>query len=142
MRSQMTTEKPNLHQALGGEVRPASSYPAEVSPNSSTVVAVTVLADLLDVLAVLRTAALLARNFKTKLSVDVLGMKNFVISPADDLHQVPVQKMLDPIQTYLRELMTSGTRAFVLEANFTTASFLTVGSIALRVRTEESAQRT
>ena len=27
----------------------------------------------------LRTAALLARSFKTKLSIDVLGMKNFVI---------------------------------------------------------------
>jgi len=139
MRSQMAAEKPNPHQTLGGKARSASSYLAEVSPNSSAVVAVTVVADLSDILAVLRTAALLARSFKTKLSVDVPGLKSFVISPSDDVHQVPVQKMLDPIQSHLCEIMSLGTRAFVLEANVTAASFLTVGSIALRVRTEESA---
>lgn len=142
MRSQMAAEKANPHQVLTGEVQSASSYPAEVSANLSAVVAVTVVADLADVLAVLRTAALLARSFKTKLSVDILGMKNFVIGPADDLHQVPVQKMVDPIEAHLCEMMSSGTRAFVLEASFTAASFLTVGSIALRVHTEESTQRT
>jgi len=143
MRSQLAAEKANPHhQILGDKVRPASSYPAGVSPNSSAVIAVTLVADLPDAMAVLRTAVLLARSFKTKLSVDVLGMKNFVISPADDLHEVPVQKLLDPIQAHLREIMSSGTRGFVLEASLTTASFLTVGSIALRVHTEDSSRRT
>jgi len=142
MRSQMAAEKPNLHRILGGEARSASSYLDEVSPNSSTVIAVTVVADLPDVLAVLRTAALLARSFKANLSVDVQGTKNFVISPADKVYQMPVQKILDPIQVRLREIMSSGTQSFVLEASFTAASFLAAGSIAVRVHTGESAQRT
>lgn len=143
MRSQVAAEKANPHhEVLADKVRSASSHPAEVSPNSSAVIAVTLVADLSDAMAVLRTAVLLARSFKTKLSVDVMGMKNFVISPADDLHEVSVQKMLDPIQAHLREIMDSGTRAFVLEASLTAASFLTVGSIELRVHTEDSNQRT
>lgn len=138
MRSQLAAEKANPHrEVLADKVRSASSYPAEVSPNSSGVIAVTLVADLSDAMAVLRTAVLLARSFKTKLSVNVLGMKNFGISPADDLREVPVQKMLDPIQAHLCEIMSSGTRAFVLEASLTAASFLTVGSITLRVYTEE-----
>jgi hypothetical protein len=136
----MAAGKPNRHQVPDGEVRSERPYPAEVSPNSSAVMAVTVVADLPDVLAVLRTAALLARSFKTKLSVDVPGMNPFAISPADDVHPMPVQKMLDPIQAHLCEI-TGSARTFVLQANFTAASFLTVGSIALRVHTGESAER-
>lgn len=143
MRSQVAAKKANpYHQALTGEVRSPNSYPAEVGLNSSAVIAVTVVADLSDVLAVLRTAALLARSFRTTLSVDVLGMKNFLISPADDLQQALVEKMLDPIEAHLRDAMSPGTRAFVLEASLTAASFLTVGSIVLRVHAEESTQRT
>ena len=142
MRSQTVAEKPNPQHAPGGEVRSSSSYPAEVSPNSSAVMAFSVVADIADVLAVLRTAVLLARSFKTNLSVDVQGTKNFVMSPADDVYQMPVQKILDPIQARLREIMSSGMQSFVLEASFTAASFLAAGSIAVRVHTGESDQRT
>jgi hypothetical protein len=132
----MAGEKANPHhQVLSGEVRSASSYSADLSPNSSAVIAVTLVADLSDAMAVLRTAALLARSFRTTLSVDVLGMKDFVISPADDPQQASVEKMLDPIRAHLRETVSSGTQAFVLEASLTAASFLTVGSIVLRVHT-------
>jgi hypothetical protein len=62
-------------------------------------------------------------------------MKDFVISPADDPQQASVEKMLDPIRAHLRETVSSGTQAFVLEASLTAASFLTVGSIVLRVHT-------
>jgi hypothetical protein len=141
MRSQTVAEKPNPQHASGGEVRSSSSCLAEVSPNSSAVMAFSVLADIADVLAVLRTAVLLARSFKTNLSVDVQGTKNFVISPADDVYQMPVQKILDPIQVRLREIMFSGRQSLVLEASFTAASFLAAGSIAVRVHTGESDQR-
>ena len=142
MRAQTVAEKPNPQHASGGEVRSSSSYPAEVSPNSSAVMAFSVVADIADVLAVLRTAALLARSFKTNLSVDVQGMKNFVISPADDARQMPVQEMLDPIQARLCEIISSGKRFFVIEANLTAASFLTVGNLAMRVHTGDTDQRT
>ncbi len=142
MRSQTVAEKPNPHHASGGEGRSSSSYPAEVSPNSSAVMAFSVVADIADVLAVLRTAVLLARSFKTNLSVDVQGTKNFVISPAEDVYQMPVEKILDPIQARLREIVSSGNRFFVIEANLTAASFLTVANIAMRVHAGESDQRT
>lgn len=141
MGSQMTAEKPSRHEPIGGEVRAKASYLAEVSPTSSAVIAVTVVADLQDVLAVLRTAALLARSFRTKLSIDVLGTKNLVIDFADNTRQISVKKILDLIQSNLREMTSFDTRVFVLEANLTAASFLTVGSISVRVHTGESDQR-
>lgn len=141
MRSQTLSEKPNWQHAAGSEMRSVDSYPATVSPNSSTVIAITTVADLQDVLAVLRTAALFARNFGTKLSIDVLGSKNLVIDPADDNQRLSLKKLLDPIQAQLRETVPSDTGGFVLEANLTAASFLSVSNISVRVHTGESDQR-
>jgi hypothetical protein len=137
----MTAAKLNPHQVLGDDVQSASSYLAGVSPNASVVIAVSVVADLTDVLAVLRTAALLARSFRTKLSVDIPGMKDFVVSPVDAADQMAVQKMLDSIQAHVDEDMSSGTRVFMMEVNLTAASFLTIGNIAVRVHTGDSVQR-
>ena len=58
MRSQLAAEKANPHhEVLADKVRSASSYPAEVSPNSSAVIAVTLVADLSDAMAVLANRA-------------------------------------------------------------------------------------
>jgi len=111
-----------------------------VSPNSSAVIGFTLAADLQDVSALLRTAALFAKNLKTKLSVDVSGRKTFLIDPADDLHEISVNKILEPIDSQLRTVVAADTTTLVVELNFTAASFLTAGSISVRIRGRSSVE--
>jgi hypothetical protein len=122
-------------QAGADQLRSAGPYPTKVSPNSSAILAITVGTDLQDVLAVVRTAALLSRSFGTKLSIDILGAKNVVMGPEDEGHAGSLTRVLDVVQAELRETPTANTQGFVLEATFTAASFLNASSISVRIHT-------
>ena len=67
-------------------------------PISSAIVGVTLLGDLEDVLAVLRTAVLLARSLKAPLSLNLLG-KDIL---SGDVDETLVPELLDSAKTQLR----------------------------------------
>jgi hypothetical protein len=58
---------------------------ADVEPNSSALLAITMLPDLQEALAVLRTAALLARSSNSQLCIEISGMESLVIDTAAEL---------------------------------------------------------
>lgn len=117
------------------------SYHAESSPNSSAVLAVTVLADIEDVLAVIRTAALLGKSFKGSTSVDLPGEDTIHIESADNLSQASLAKLLDSIQGKLCKLGSSQAPVFAVEATITAASFLANGAVSVHVRGIEPAPK-
>jgi hypothetical protein len=80
------------------------SYPASVSPNSSAILTLTVLASQEEVLAVLRTAALLARTFKAQLSVDLPEKETLVVDP-EDIYAASQLGLVDAAQVYLQQPM-------------------------------------
>jgi hypothetical protein len=140
MRSTVAQEKPTWPQPVEA-MGPRGSYLAQISPNSSAEIALSVVADLHDVLAALRTAALFARSFEAKLSVDVLGMKPFAIDPNDREHETSIKKILHSVHAHLRELVSSDASTFVLETNLTAASFLAINSVVVRVHRRSAIQR-
>ena len=140
MRSAVTSEKPAWPQSAQ-TMGPKDSYLAQISPNSSAEIAFSVVADLHDVLAALRTVALFARSFETKLSVDVLGIQPFVIDPSNAEHDATIKKILQSVHAHLREMASADERAFVLETNLTAASFLTINSIVIRIHRWSGMQR-
>jgi len=109
-------------------------YHAESSPNSSAVLAVTVLADTEDVLAVIRTAALLGKSFKASTSVDLPGEDPIHIESGDNLSQASLAKLLDSIQRKLYKLGSSQAPVFAVEATITAASFLASGAVSVNIR--------
>ena len=108
----------------------------DVSPHSSAIVGVTLLGDLEDVLAVLRTAVLLAKNMKAPLSLDLLGRDilpgNFDDTPYSKL----VSELLGSARAQLRSLAAAP--AFAMEVNVIAASFVSAGSITMCVRSANS----
>jgi hypothetical protein len=103
----------------------------EVSPHSSAIVGVTLLGDLEDALAALRTAVLLARSLRAPLTLslpekDVLPV-DFDETPSSTL----VSRLLDSARAQLGRLAAP---AFVMEVNLVAASFVRGGSITMRVR--------
>jgi hypothetical protein len=132
MRTQTAAGEKNL--AANATLRSTRLNAAEVTPASSAVIAVTMIADLQDTLAALRTAALLARSLKATLSIDIFGMKSMVV-PAEGQDPASLKEIVDLIHARLREITSSGTRSFVIEANITAASFLAVGGISVRLHT-------
>ncbi len=95
-------------------------------PISSAIVGVTLLGDLEDVLAVLRTAILLARSLKAPLSLSVIG-KDIL---SGDVDETLVPELLDSAKAQLRELNAP---AFTMEVNIIAASFVSAGSITMCV---------
>ena len=116
----------------------AESYHAESAPNSSVVLGVSVLAKIEDVLAVIRTAALLGTSFKASTSVDVLGEDTLCIESGKNVTQESLDSVLDSIQAKLCALRSSQPPVFALEASFTAASFLTAGTISVHIRSVAS----
>ena len=113
---------------------------ADVAPNSSALLAVTMLPDLQEALAVLRTAALLARSSNSQLCIEILGMESLVIDSADDLGRKSFRRMCGPIQDNLRKLTSNGS-VLVLEAGLTSASFLRAGTVSVRIHTQAAGRR-
>jgi len=107
----------------------------DVSPNASAIVGATLIGDFDDVLAVLRTAVLLAKNMKAPLSLDLLGRDilpgNFDDTPYSKL----VSELLDSARAQLGLLAAT---AFAMEVNVIAASFVSAGSITMRIRTANS----
>jgi hypothetical protein len=113
---------------------------ADVAPNSSALLAITMLPDLQEALAVLRTAALLARSFNSQLCIDISGTETLVVDTANDLGRASFQRMCGSIQDNLRK-MTSNGSVLVLEAGLTAASFLRAGTVSVRIHAQEAAGR-
>lgn len=121
-----------------GVTEPAPSYHVESAPNSSAVLAVTVLAEIKDVLAVIRTAALLGNSFKASTLVDVMGEDAIYLESGENLSQASLESVLDSVQHKLCEYRSSQAPVFALEANITAASFLTAGTISVHIRSVAS----
>lgn len=112
----------------------------DISPNSSVVAGVTLTGDWQDVMALLRTAIVLAKNLRTPL---------FFGLPGGDI--LPVELDEVPNGTLVSELLDSGrmqarghrraTHSFAMEVNVIAASFVSAGSITMRVRTANSSSR-
>jgi hypothetical protein len=138
MRATVTTEKTTWPRS-GHPASCPESYLAQM--NSSAEVAFSVFADLQDVLATLRTMALFARSFRTKLSIELFGTDRVLIEPHDDEHESSARKALNAVQARLRETTSSEARAFVLEIDLVAASFFTIDTIAVRLRHRSPGRR-
>ena len=110
------------------------SYHAESAPNSSAILAATVLGGIEDVLAVVRTAALLGNSFKVSTSVDLLGESAIYIESGEIGSAASLENLVRLVERKLSEQGTSQVPAFAVEASITAASFLTIGSISVNVR--------
>jgi hypothetical protein len=121
-----------------GDIETVELYHDESSPNSSVIFSVTVLTDMEDVLAVIRTAALLGKNFQASTSVNLLGEDAIHIGPEENRSQASLAKLLDVIQGRLCKQGSSRAPVFALEANITAASFLAAGTIAVHIRHSDS----
>ncbi len=105
-------------------------------PISSAIVGFTLLGDLEDVLAVLRTAVLLARSLKAPLSLSLFG-KDILSGHIDETPQsTSVSELLNSAKAQLRELAAP---AFTMEINFIAASFVSAGSITMNVHSANPA---
>jgi hypothetical protein len=120
-----------------GSTDGAEIFHAESLPNSSAVLAVTVLADIADVVAVIRTAALLGRSFNVSTAVDLPGESAIQIEANKNVSAAVLNKLLQSIEAKLRTQVLSPTPIFTLEAAVTAASFLAAGTISVRIRGTE-----
>jgi hypothetical protein len=134
----MKTQRQFPLQPGGRAIQTADTGHPESSPNSSVIFGVSVAADIDDVLAVIRTAMLLAKSFKISTRVDLPEEEPIFIEPAGDPSQVLQRETLEIIQGKLRIQGASQETLFAVEASITNASFLTAGTISLRIRATDS----
>jgi hypothetical protein len=99
-------------------------------PISSAIVGVTLLGDLEDVLAVARTAVLLARSMKATLSLNLFEKNILSDESSETPYPTLVSKLLDSVRTQLCGLNVT---AFAVEVNVVAASFVCVGSLTMSV---------
>jgi hypothetical protein len=103
----------------------------DVSPHSSAIVGVTLLGDLDDVLACLRTAVLLARNLRATLFLGLPGKEVLPVRFSEAPCSTLVSELLDSARAQLLRLAVP---TFAMEFNVIAASFVCAGSITMRVR--------
>lgn len=106
----------------------------DVSPHSSALVGVTLLGDLEEVLAILRTAVLLARNLRAPLSISLPGQNVLPVDFGETPSSSAVSRLLDSARARLGRLTAP---AFIVEVNLVAASFVLGGSITVRVRSAD-----
>ena len=123
-------EQPGIQMMEGG---PSFSVD-DVSPNSSAIVGITLLGDLEDALAVLRTTVLIARNLRATLFLDFPGKRVSSIHFGEDTCSTSASGLLDSVRPRLRKLMSVHRQALVLEVTITAASFISEGSVLMRIR--------
>jgi len=127
--------KNEVHSSRSTLVEAPPRNRVESAPNSSAILAVTVLGDTQDVLAVVRTAALLGSSFKASTSVDLLGEGAMHIEPRENDSPASLENLMRLVERKLAEQKSSSqVRACAVEASITAASFLTIGSISVNVR--------
>ena len=125
----------NLIQPVLQMMEGGPSYSVDdVSPNSSAIVGVTLLGDLEDALAVLRTAVLIARNLRATLFLDFPGKHVSSIHFGEATCSTSASELLYSVRPRLRKLMSVHRQALVLEVTITAASFISEGSISMRIR--------
>jgi hypothetical protein len=115
------------------------SYHADSGPNSSLVLAVTLLAEIEDVLAVMRTVILAGRSFKLETTVEFPEEDAIRIAPNKMMSRASLANLLSSTQAKLCRKGSSA--SFALEATITTASFLTAGSFLVRIHRIETAPK-
>ena len=109
----------------------------DVSPNSSVVVGVTLIGDWQDVLAVLRTAIVLARNLRMPLFFGVPGSDVLPVHLSETPNATLVSELVDSARTQ-RGRRRRAAPSFAMGVDVIAASFVCAGSITMRVRTADS----
>ena len=108
---------------------------AEGLPNTSAVFSISSLADRDDVLAVVRTAILLAGCSGTSLNVTILDETLLELTHEHSSPKRAAERLLSRIKTRLGPQFPHGPDAqFAIEASITAASFLKTSSVSLHVR--------
>jgi len=120
----------------GNGVKSAPS-PA-IASNSSAVLAVTMPADTQDVMAVIRTAALLGKNLNAPTRIGIPGESEIRFAPAECLTSASLGNLLDSIQAKLCRLADLTAAPFTLEATITAGSFLSVGTLEVSIHTQDA----
>lgn len=87
--------------------------------------------DLEEVLAVLRTAVVLARNLSAPLSVKLPGKGIFPVDLGEAPSSPEVSRLLDSTRAQLGRI---GSPGFIMEVNLVAASFVRGGSITMHIR--------
>jgi len=130
------TRGTNQAQMMMLPVHAAESATPAVSANSSAIWSVTVLADLEEVSAILRTAIVLAKNFGLVLYVDIAGKVLPPLNCGENQEPQEISRFLESIrsQTRKRALLKNPAGVFILEADMKAASFLSFGDISVRIR--------
>lgn len=119
----------------------AACHP-ESLPNSSAILAVSVLANIEDVIAVARTAVLLGKSLKAATSIDLMGETLINIDPCEPLHVGELRSSLEAVKAKLRSHRTSPHEpSFAVEASITAASFLAAGTITLHIKSAEGSSK-
>jgi|SRR5690349_9281535 len=93
----------------------------QASPASSAIVGITALASLENVLAVLRTAILVAKNLRAPLSVDIPGKE---VDCSNFSSPQLSSEMFNSVQSRLLEITSVDPPVFVLEASIIAESFV------------------
>ena len=123
-----------IHGSRSSVIEVAPACHTDSLPNSSAVLAVTVLADVEGVLAVIRTAALLGRSFKATTSVNLFGEDAIQVECDECNSDAPLERHLSLVRGKLSELRPSESGVFAVEVGITAASFLTIGAISVLIR--------
>lgn len=108
---------------------------AESLPNASAVISISSLADREDVLAVVRTAILLAGCSGASLNVTILDETLLDLTHEHSTTKGTAERLLSGIKTRLGLQSPRGSDAqFAIEAGITAAPFLKTSSVSLHVR--------
>jgi hypothetical protein len=128
-----------MRPALRRTIDSSASHRADgVTPTSSVVLGITVLADGADVPAVLRTAVLLAKNVRATLYLDLPGKDIFEVHFGRASSPKMLSGLLDSVEQQPNEVVAMSGPGFGLEATIIAASFVSAGSISMRVRSASS----
>jgi hypothetical protein len=99
-------------------------------PISSAIVGITLLGDVEDVLAVLRTVFLLARSLKAPLSLNLFERDILPDKAGKTSSSTLVSELLNSVGAQLRGLAAT---AFTMEVSIVAASFVCAGSVTMSV---------
>ena len=108
----------------------------DVSPCLSAMVGVTLLGDIEDVLAAVRTVVLLARNLRASLSLCLPGKAVLEF----DLGETPCSAVAELLESTRVQIAKTPTTAFAMELDVVAASFVGAGAITMRVRTANASE--
>ena len=106
-----------------------------VTSNSSAIIGVTLIGDLDDALAVLRTGTLLARDLRATLFVELPGKGAFPIHLDQGCSSIVLSGLLNSMKERLCKSAPASVTDFIVEVTITAASLVSEGIISMRIRT-------